>query len=118
MLLLKKVKVEMADNQGQTAVHLSAGSRHPDAQYIFKLLLETGAVRARPACPRPPEPDQAKTTTPGRWTRTPCNRRSPMRRPNPRDLTAAHASLQNASVLTNAGANAAHFAAQADNITV
>ena len=52
MLLLKKVKVEMADNQGQTAVHLSAGSRHPDAQYIFKLLLETGAVRARPACPR------------------------------------------------------------------
>ena len=46
MLLLRKVKVEMADNQGQTAVHLSAGSRHPDAQYIFKLLLESGAVRA------------------------------------------------------------------------
>ena len=64
MLLLKKVKVEMADNQGQTAVHLSAGSRHPDAQYIFKLLLETGAVRARPDCPRPPEPAPRRPTCP------------------------------------------------------
>ena len=42
MLLLQRVRVDFADKQGLTAIHLAAASNDPDAQRIFKLLIESG----------------------------------------------------------------------------
>ena len=48
LLLLRHMRVEVADVLGQTAVHLAASSNHPDALYIYNLLMEYGAVRRAP----------------------------------------------------------------------